>query len=503
VKNRNVLIALAGLMALVLFNYGCKKFDTTTLGGDLIPEIDNINTFGDTLDITATQGFFTDADTTIVALNDAHVLGKIENDPLFGKTSADVYLQFKPTFYPYYFGASNDTLVGLDSMVLCLNYAGFWGDSTIPQQLQVFEVTPDATDRLWDSAYANKPVTYAPATGAPVSTVQNIDVRQLQYFSKISRGKDSVTNQIRIKLDNNSAWVQALYSQDSSLTSVKNGFYNDSTFRKKFPGLAIKAISGNAVLYTTLSDPKTRLEVHFRKKRAGINDTISANLAIASLTGLQRPSVSANHVVRDRSTGSYPPANTPTDELYLQTSPGTYANLTIPALTGYPNRLIHRAQIIIEQVPGDIYTDSVFSPPNFMYLDLKDSGLNNNFKPVYYDLNPFAFYNPDRTSSTVAFFPSQVDYSYFGGVLRRKKDPLTGRSIAYYNINLSRYVQQIATHQSYNYTLRLYAPFTFRYPQLSPYFINYNNPLAYGRIRVGSGSNANYKMKMVIIYSKV
>ena len=502
-NKRNTTTAFAGLMAVCIFILSCNKLDTTTLGADLIPEVDNINTFADTLNIEATQGFFNDTDTTIISLSDAHVLGKIENDPLFGKTTADVFMQFKPSFFPFYFGASNDTLIGLDSVVLCLNYAGFWGDSTIPQQLQVNEITPDITDNLWDSVYANKPVSYSPNTGAAVSDVQSLDIRNLKNVISISRGKDSVSNQIRIKLNNTSSWVQALFSQDSTLTSINNGFYSDSTFRKHFPGLAVKSLGGNALLYTTLTDPKTRLEVHFRKRRAGLTDTIFSSLSVVPLTGVQRPSVSANHIVRERSSGTYPPANTTTDELYLQTTPGTFANLNIPSLTGYPNRLIHRAQIIIEQVPGDIYTDSVFSPPNFLYIDLKDSGLNNNYKPVYFDLNPIAFYNPDRVSTTIPFYPSQVDFSYYGGILRHKKDPVSGRNIAYYNFNLSRYVQQIATHQTYNYTLRLYAPFTIRYPQLSPYFINYNNPLAFGRVRVGSGTNTNYRMRMVIIYSKV
>lgn len=502
-NKRNALIAFAGFMAICVITFSCKKLDTTTLGADIIPEVDNINTFADTLSISATQGFFTDSDTTIISLTDAHVLGKIENDPLFGKTTGEVYMQLKPSFYPYHFGATNDTLVGLDSVVLCLNYAGFWGDSTIPQQLQVSEITPDVTDRLWDSVYANKPISYAPATGAAVSDVQSLDVRKLKDVIKIARGTDSVSNQIRIKLNNNSAWVQALFSQDSVLSNANNGFYSDSTFRIKFPGLAIKSLSGNALLYTTLTDPKTRLEVHFRKRRAGLLDTISSTLNIQPIAGVQRPSVSANHIVRDRSSGTYPPANTPTDDIYLQTTPGTYANLNIPGLTGYPNRLIHRAQIIIEQVPGDLISDSIFSPPNFLYVDLKDSGINNNYKPVYFDLNPIAFYNPDRTSASIPFYPSQVDYNYFGGILRRKSDPISGRSIAYYTFNLSRYTQQMITNQSYNYTLRLYAPFTIRYPQLSPYFINYNNPIALGRVKVGSGSNTNYRMRMVIIYSKI
>ena len=40
-----------------------------------------------------------------------HALGFIANDPFFGSTK-DIYAQFKPSFYPYYYGYTNDTIVG-------------------------------------------------------------------------------------------------------------------------------------------------------------------------------------------------------------------------------------------------------------------------------------------------------------------------------------------------------------------------------------------------------
>jgi hypothetical protein len=92
----------------IIFIWGCTKLDTTNLGGDLIPEVDNVNTFADTLDIITGSGIFDDS--TKLSLTEEYALGKITNDPLIGGTEANLYLQLKPSYYPYYIKkAANDT----------------------------------------------------------------------------------------------------------------------------------------------------------------------------------------------------------------------------------------------------------------------------------------------------------------------------------------------------------------------------------------------------------
>lgn len=494
-----------GLTAFLFFvTGGCTKIDTTSLGTDVIPEVDNINTFADTLDIETTQGFFGPLDTIAVKSSDLHLLGEISNDPLFGNTNASVFVQLKPTFYPFYLGGSGDNPVELDSVVLCLNYSGFWGDSTVPLGLQVNEVNPLVGDPYWDSLYNFIPTTYAPNIGSAVSPVHMVDIRTLSNVVKISKGNDSVQYQVRLKLDNSSAFVQNLYNADTVLSTLNNGFYNDSTYRRHFPGLAVTATSGNAVLYSLLTDERTRLEVHFKKLNVdNVRDTIYTSLTLVPLTSTTlRPSSTANHIVRDRSLGTYPVAGVPTDEVYIQGSPGTFALLKIPELTGYPNRVIHRAAIEMTQVPGDYVSDSLFYAPNYVYVDLKDTGASEKFKSVYFDLSPRYTYDPDKISSTL-YYPSTVDYTYYGGYKKFKADPISGRSIAYYQVNLTRYVQHIATHQWPNYTLRLQSPYQFRYTQHSQAYIQYVNVLGQGRVRLGGGNHPQYKMRMIIIYSNV
>ena len=100
----------AGLTAISFFaflNWNCTKLDTTKIGSDLIgcrqcayiqyhPRRD--------LD----PGLFLDS--TYIFSTFDYALGSINNDPLFGLTTANVFLQLKPPFFPYYIGDVKDTL---------------------------------------------------------------------------------------------------------------------------------------------------------------------------------------------------------------------------------------------------------------------------------------------------------------------------------------------------------------------------------------------------------
>lgn len=165
------------------------------------------------------------------------------------------------------------------------------------------------------------------------------------------------------------------------------------------------------------------------------------------------------------------------------------------------NRIVHRAEVIIEQIPTNALIDGMFSGPNFLYLDLIDTTTLAYWKPIYLDLNTAERYDPDFRSS-LPYIPGTFDFQYYGGFRRNKNDAL-GNPIKHYNFNVSRYVQQIVTDRTHSYNMRVYAPFKIRYPQYSINFTDYGNNIAFGRIRVGSGSNPNYKLRMRIIYSKI
>lgn len=499
-QKRILSIAVAAFAVISFLNWSCTKLDTTDVGSGLIPVVDNVHTFDTTLNITTTQGLFND--TSVVGRGDDHIIGNITNDPMFGRTTGGVYMQIKPNRFPYFIGGvALDTVIGMDSIVLCLKYKGFYGDSTIPMQLEAHQIF---SDDFRDSVNKVRTVNYTfPAGGSLGPTLGStlVDIRRMGDTVKYRNGRDYSINTIRIKMD--AAWASTLFNRDSIATNASNNaFYNDSIFRRFYNGFAVIATSGsgNALIYTNILDTSTKLEIHYRKRYKNVVDTTftSFRLSDGSASNIQVSST-ANVVTRNRAGSSM---TSPTsDEIYLQTSPGTYAKLSIPELGTLNNRIIHRAELIVEQIPNGPM-DNIFATPPYLYIDLKDTSIADKWKPVYVDLNPNVGYDPDF--KIAYFFPDDIDYLYFGGYRREKLD-VFGNLIKYYNFNLTRYTQRIVTQHIPNYELRLFAAFKFSYPQ---YGANYlptggQNSVAFGRVKVGSGTNSNYKMRLRIIYSKL
>ena len=519
-QRRLLLAASSAAFLLITVGIGCTKLDTTTLGADLVT-VDNVNTFADTLTVNATQGIFNDS--TILQKGDNHAIGLITTDPLFGKTDARIYVQFKPTFYPFYFGAAGDTTkfdpnnkAGFDSAFVCLSYKGAWGDTSlagnIPQTFQVRAINDDnfrtKTDTIRQLG-STPPNVDNDLLGSTVVTPKIIAQKII-----LARGKDSVSNQIRIKLTGSGASFAALLfnGQDTIAGSANNGFLNDSIFRKKYNGFEIRVTSGmgNTLYYVNLAEAKSRFEFHFHKTKNGVKDTVVQSLQMyTAAAGSIAASSSFNYIKRDYSSVTLPVPNTATDNVFLQTSPGTFANLSIPALTGYANKIVHRAFLVIEQTPDNAVTDNIYTAPPYLYLDLKDTAAVSpqRYKPVYFDLTTTVPYNPDVTTVNGIYHPfpfSNVDISTFGGGALKRFEP-AGTVFYRYEINLTRYVQHIVSNGYKNYDLRLYSPFNYYYSQYrgTQYIIPFFNPIALGRVRVGTGLNINHKMKMVVIYSKV
>lgn len=522
-QRRLLLAASTAAFLLLAIGVGCTKFDTTSLGADLVT-IDNVNTFADTLEVNATQGIFNDS--TILQKTENHAIGVISNDPLFGKTDARIYVQFKPVFYPYYFGGAGDTVKnsprlgltngsnsGFDSAFICLSYKGAWGDTAMGATAQEFEVRGILDDSFRLKTDTLYPVGYTPTPNVDNTILGSAFITPQIIAQKVVFGrgafKDSATNQIRIKLTGaGAAYAQALFNNQDS-----TGLKNDSAFRSNYNGLEIRVranSNGKALYYVNLADVKSRFEFHFHKIKNNVRDTLVNSFQVyTSRTGITALSSSRNYIKRDYSGISFPGTSSPTPNVFLQTSPGTFANLTIPRLTGYSNRIVHRAYLIVEQTPDNPAFDNIYTPPPFLYLDLKDTvgGSPQRYKPVYFDLTSAVPYNPDVTSVNGLYHPfpfGNVDVQTFGGAALKRFEP-AGNVFYRYEINLTRYVQQIVTKGFKNYDLRLYAPFNYYYPQYlgTQYIIPFYNPIALGRVRVGTGLNPNHTMKMVVVYSKV
>ena len=533
-------VAIVAIFSLC-FIYSCTKLDTTLLGEDLVT-VDNVNTFADTLEVSTSQGIFTGMpglnDSTLQLKTDNQILGNI-TEPNFGGTEASIYVQFKPTFYPYYFGNAGDTVKNsinarLDSVFLCLSPSSIWGDSTsssAPQNLEVFAVTDNLFRDKPDSLFGLK---YEPAvTGNSLGSIAlTPQILKNKYFYGRASSRDSVTNQIRIKLDTAAAglFLSKLYLQDSSITASNNGFSNDSVFRRKYNGFRIKSTSVGGALYAVnLANVKTRLEFHYHKVSSNglVKDTVVSGFNMEpngnTFTGVKSPSSVTNRIKRIYAGSPLVTAIGPTTtNAYLQNAPGTFINVSVPKLTGMRNsmnKVVHRAYLQIDQ--NDAPNPTKFTAPPYLYLDLKDSIIANRYKPLYFDLNSSLNYNPDATFVSPLYHPypsNNINQSEFGGRALTRVDG--GVSFTRYEINVTRYVQHIIANNYYNYDMRVFAPYNYSYNQYlgSQYIIPFYNPLATGSVRVGAGVLATptspdpsaailatlpRRMKLIIIYSTV
>ncbi len=495
---------LAALAYVLVFNLGCNKIDTTNLGADLIPAVDNVFTFADTFFINASREQIIDS--TRLFRTENHVLGSIGNDPVFGKLKADVFLQLKPSFFPFYFGNRGDTInpslnpaTHYDSVFLCLSYKGFYGDTTKAQHLKVYQLdqnTSNFTDTVLHllNFQPNQPYL---GNLLGEATVNQTDLKNFTFL-KTSR-KDSITRQIRIKLS--TSFLNAFVSNDSGQNRPNNFFYKDSIFKEKYKGFAIVAdgASGaNGLFYIGLTDAATRLEVHYVAGNANKLDTAFASLpvSVGSFAAVSA-SANANYIEKDTSSSEF--ANSPDiGALYLQTAPGSAISFKIPQLELLTNRVIHRAEIFLEQIPGSSQQNAVLAAPQYLYLDLIDTVSPKRYKPLYFDLSPNEFYNPDNAA---LFFPSQgIDQSYYGGFERKAADAFGSRS--FYTFNLTRYVQNLVTQKTTNYAFRVYAPYNLNYYGFK---LIYKNNLAFGRVKIANGNNTNnrLRLRMRIVYSNI
>ncbi len=519
-KQKNIAAAFVFvLVSSITLLISCKKInESTTLGSDLIPVVDNINTFDTTLDVLAYNDIFNNSnDSSASSYTEVQYLGQITNDPLFGSTDARMFLQLKPGFYKHSFLNRPDSLE-LDSIVLVLDYVNTYGDTVQPQTVRVFEIAQSssfkksALDSIYnpttqqfqvysyDTAYKYRQNSIAYQNpGMPLGQKTFVP-SQLKDSVKVY--KDTTAKQLRIKLDN--AFGRRLLDYDSSTVNGRiNAYSSDSAFNSNFKGFALEATGGNAVLGFSLTGANTKLAIYYKDKgnnrpQADWDTTVTYFTFSTSL------SASANYIQRDyTSTPWYATAgdNVPDNNIFIQNTPGTYAKLSVPGLAGLNSRVVHLAQLIVEQDYTNI-SDSLFYAPLSMMLDAWDPSISK-YRTIPYDL---------QATSTGSF-----GYATFGIFPGRSLND-AGQSINVWKFNLTRYLQHVVTDRLPVYDFRLYSPTVVRLqygvPSVQSDVVATVQPISpsvstVGRVKLyggGDGSlpNANpRRMRVRVVYSKL
>lgn len=410
---------------LLAFTIGCTKIDTTSVGENLIPAVDNIHTFDTSYSIIAVNYDSTACDTNHRA--GLQPLGLISNDPLFGSTHANIYFEFKPQYFPYNFPAADANSIDIDSAVMVLQYSHSFGDTNMLQKVNVYQL----------SDTFNLATSY---TTCRVLDYNNSDLLgQKAFYPSVL--KDSVhayneeaANQLRIPISQ--SFIQKFIDDSAQI------FRSDNDFINYFKGFAVvpdEATGGNALNYFDFTT--SRLAIYMRYKNGGTADTSVVTFALSGYSGLSNSvvrnygsSAIANHLSQPASGDSL---------VFIQTSPGTYALLTVPALTSLSNRVINSAEIIVDQAYSPNSLNDIFSPPANLYVEIKDPSINNgNYIPIPCDFSAGEL---------------QSGFQYLGGQMKTTTNS-SGQSIAEYHLNITRFVQSIVTKGKQNFTLKLSAP---------------------------------------------
>jgi hypothetical protein len=481
------------LVLAIVFIAACTKIVNTDIGGDLIPPIDGVNTKEMFLDVVTKNV----KDTVVkVGIGTPNALGFV-TDPLFGKTEAAINVELKPTSFPVYPVAGDD--IKVDSVVLVLGYNGVWGDSTQHVGLKVYEVknTDPAKDVLdQDTTYATDYVVERGDDLTENFAVSDIDITKLN--DSIYPFEEAAINQLRVRLDKNYG-TELLTGYDTTATGA---YHSDSLFERFFKGYQIVPQYGNALLRINLLDTNTKLAIyynfHVKDSATAKRDTAVRYFRTSAYT---YRTGSSNYITRERSGTDIPkfiPDNNTTKNdslLFVDANPGIFTRITIDSLSTLSNRIIHRAEIIMEQVPGDALKDALFTPPNLFLT------------PVTADSTPrFALpYDVIISNGTI------VNQATFGCVPYKKTDPFTQQTIYYYTFDITRYAQNIISRKDSSYPLVLYAPSNdYVYTTESSIYVAYTgtsagplNVPAIGRVRLGGGNHSSHKMRLHIVYSDI
>ncbi len=471
--------SVVAFFVFISFN-SCKKInEATQLGDDLIPPIDNVNTFETSFKTETNNSLFKDS--TRLRYNDDVALGHISNDPEFGQTNASVYFNILPVIPGGSSPKTNpflhkDSVVAIDSVVLSLSYRGNYGDTDAMQTVRIFEIA-QTSNFSNDSGYKFTQPDIQTEGGQLGS--KTFAISSLNDSIPLIRKRDTtrVGNVLRIPLTNTLGERFARYDTSNS---SNGGFRSDSIFFKLFRGLAIKAdATGNGLAYFNLSDQaKTKLTVYFRVKKNGIIDTTATDFY--HLTNGQ-----ANIINRTPANGyaNYLTNTTADDDkIYLQSEPGSLASIKIPALDTFRNNIIHRAELIITRLPTSP-GDKFIAPPA-LFLD-KVTALDTAYS-IFDDV--------------AASSDGSVNFNVFGGILRSDNT---------YRFNITRHVQNIITKKDQNNTLRLYAPLrTIIYTttgSTSKREVSIFPQVAFGRVVLAGGSHIDLssRMRLRVIYSKL
>jgi|ERR1019366_6667896 hypothetical protein len=368
-------------------------------------------------------------------------------DPIFGKTTASLYTQLMLNTDNPGFG-TNPTI---DSVVLSLVYdpSYCYGKAEhVAQNINVYELSQDLV--MGNSYYS--------VDSLSTSTV---DLASSYRFipnptAIVYASGDTLEPQLRIRLDK--TFGQTILNEQGTANLA-----NDTAFHSYLKGFYITTEKtnlsngqGNIVRFN-LADSQTKLTLFYHSDSG---DSLSYDFNTGGVAHFSRfkhihSTIDPNLALQ---LSSNPPAQN--DVVFIQSMAGTKVKIEIPYILDWNKSLgINKAELVIkiDTTTATYQLDTFAAPANLMLYGINDDGSN--------------FLLPD-------FYEGS---NYFDGIY----NAITKE----YNINISRYIQQILNGKLKNNGLDL---------------VVFNGATNASRIVVGGGGKGSaYQMKLSITSTKL
>lgn len=417
--------------------------EDTLIGNNLVPGSSYLpGIFTDTLTLhTSTQ-----REDSLPASNlSKYVLGAM-NDDVFGRSYAGVYTQLRLPSFGLSFGDS----ATVDSAVLSLTYAGFYGDKTSPQSIQVFRVTEALSD---STVYSDRTFTVDPAPiGAKINFVVNLD-------SSYQEGDTVYKPQLRIPISN--ALAQEILQQ-----SPTGAFVDNASFRAFLKGLYVAPDTSagytKGVMYVNLRNPESALTIYYRFPSG-------AQQKLRLL--MDGSSVNSNYFKHNYSFTPVQTAitNSGNEEAsFVQSMAGVKTRLLLPHIHNLGFVIINKAELIITELATFADADSAVyaAPARILVIGADSNGKNTSIVDQTFGATGLPVYGGDHFTIVE-----------------------NGQAYTRYKLSIAGYLQQLINNQTGNFGL---------------FLVNASGNSTADRIIIGGGNrNDAYRIKLNLIYTKI
>lgn len=387
-KNFNLLI----FIYLILLS-ACQK-DPSEIGLSLQNENEIIN--GNKIDTTSIKAFTIREDSLTTDERTYAILGSML-DPVFGYSEASFISQIRLASSNVSFGTSPIA----DSMVIYLDYRSYYGDTTLEQSFDVYEI--EKSIYLDSTYYSNL-------------NVQNYIPSSNIIATKTYRPKPNDSCLV-IRLSD----VFAQHIVDATSEQLQN---NDN-FTSFFKGFLFKPhpnLNQAAFIYFNLLSTKSKVTLYYHNSTGSnlkYDFVFNSSCARINLFNHNYTPCDFNSSIND-TTGN-------DSLLYLQAMSGLNAKITFPHITNFaqlPLLAFVRAELIIPIKTDDATSTLLKAPPKLLLVAYNSNG-------------------------TYEFLPDfSVGSDYFGGNVNS--------GYTEYRFNISRYIQQLAYNQRKDFGIALF-----------------------------------------------